>query len=54
MKLKVVKILAYGSSKRYMWIETPNGNKCLFIDEKTYQWLKNNNVPTSQSIRGKK
>lgn len=50
-QIEVVKILAEGSNKRYMWYKTPYGEKCAFIDNKTYKWLKDMGVLTSQKIR---
>lgn len=55
MNIKVIKILAIGSYKRFMWIELPNGSiKCLRISDDLYYYLKFFGVPTSQSLRGKK
>lgn len=55
MNLKVVKILASGCYKRFMWVQFPTGSvRCLRISDELYFELKQFGVPTSQSLRGKK
>lgn len=58
MKCEIIKILAYGSWRRYVWIRfSGEGNdfiKCWLIDEAMYQFFKKNGVPTSQSLSRRK
>lgn len=52
MKLNVVKILAYGSYKRYMWVRiNKTEDVCVMIPDKLYRYLRFNQVCTSQKLR---
>lgn len=51
--MKVIKILATGSYKRFMWFEIDGKVYCLRINDKVYCALKSIGVPTSQSLRKK-
>lgn len=55
IKFYVVKILAVGCDKRFMWVRNKNRQnedviKCVFIDNLTYEYLKEKGVPTGQKI----
>ena len=52
MNIKIIKILAYGSNKRFMWIQMPNSD--VHVSEKLYNELYNYGVPTSQKLRWQK
>lgn len=52
MNVNIIKVLAYGCYRRFMWLEAPNGRTiCVRIDNELYTWLKTHGVPTSQSMR---
>ena len=52
MNIKIIKILAYGSNKRFMWVQMPNDDVHIVrISEKLYTQLRNLGVPTSQKLR---
>lgn len=50
MKYDVVKILAIGSYKRFMFINLGLRVYCVRISDHMYQQLKNQGVPTSQYL----
>lgn len=55
MDVKIIKILAYGSNKRFMWLNINNEIiRCIRISDELYYYLKNKGVPTCQSLRGHK
>lgn len=53
VKIEVVKILAVGCNKRFMWINHGEGTACVRIGNALYQYLKFKGVPTAQSMRNK-
>ena len=53
IKMKVIKILATGTYKRFMWFEIDGVVYCVRINDEIYHALKSIGVPTSQSLRKK-
>lgn len=51
--MKVIKILATGTYKRFMWIEIDGKVYCVRINDEIYHVLKLIGIPTSQSMRHK-
>lgn len=55
MNVNITKILAYGTSRRFMWLLMPNGTEyCLSISKELYKELKKHGVPTCQKLRWQK
>lgn len=55
MDVKIIKILAYGSNRRFVWFTINNEIiKCFRISNDLYVYLKNHGVSTCQSLRSKK
>ena len=54
MKITIVKILAVGCNKRFMWLRIQDITYCVRIGDKLYGILREIGVPTSQSLRYKK
>lgn len=52
--MKVIKILATGTYKRFMWLEIDAVVYCIRINDACYTALKSIGVPTSQSLRKRK
>lgn len=52
-QIKLIKIWAYGSEKRFAWLDIDGYQVCVRIGHDLYKHLKANGVPTLQSLRSK-
>lgn len=53
MDIKVTKIFATCTYKRFMWVDTGECVICLRISQDMYNYLRKLGVPTAQSMRCK-
>lgn len=53
MNIEVIKILAYGSYKRFVWLKINEEILCIRINERVYSALRTAGAITCQSLRKK-